>query len=85
MQPDWNIILGFAAMALLMVGGFVRIMGRLQKIETRLEVDDKGKPDRDAARRLEIADIARGELRIHKAECPARENTGVRDVPIGGL
>ncbi len=85
MQPDWNLILGFIGVGIVLVGGFVRLNLRLAKIETRLEVDDRGKPDRDAARRLEIADIARAELRIHKAECPARENTGVRDVPIGGL
>ncbi len=50
MQPDWNIILGFAAMGLLMVGGFVRIMGRLQKIETRLEVDEVAHERRQAGR-----------------------------------
>ena len=85
MQPDWNVIMTGISLGLLMVGGFVRIMARLQKIETRLEIDDRGKPDRDAARRLEIADIARAELRIHKAECPAREPTGVRDMSAGGF
>lgn len=81
MEPDYNVIISALALGMLMLGGFVKIMGRLQKIETRLEIDDKGKADRDMARRLEMADIARGELRVHSAECPAREPTGVRTVP----
>lgn len=84
-MPDWNLILGFAGVGIILVGGFVKLNLRLAKIETRLEVDDGNKPERDAARRLEMGDIARAELRIHKAECPNRETTGVRDMPLGGL
>lgn len=82
MTPDWNLILGFIGVGLVLVGGFVKLNLRLAKIETRLEMDDKGKPERDAALRLEMADIARAELRIHKAECPACEPTGVRTMPV---
>lgn len=36
---------------------------RLQKIETRAELDIERKPERDRATRLEMADIARGVCR----------------------
>jgi hypothetical protein len=66
MEPDYNVILSAVGLGILFLGGFVKIMARLQKIENRLEMDDKGKPERDHARRLEMADIARG---VCQVEC----------------
>jgi hypothetical protein len=96
MAPDWNLILGFVGVGIVLVSGFVQLRvnqtkqfaalkAAIDEIKLRLDIDEKQKPERDAARRLEIADIARAEIRIHKAECPMRENTGVREMPIGGV
>jgi hypothetical protein len=63
---------------------YFALVSRIQKMETRLEIDDRGKADRDSARRLEMADIARGEINIHRSQCPARETTGVREMPVRG-
>lgn len=42
-----------------LVGIYTRIIARIQKLETRLEIDDASKLERDRSRRLEMADIAR--------------------------
>lgn len=70
MTPDWNIILTGVGLGIIMVGGYVKlrlslaadyksISDRLLKIETRLEMDDKGADDRRKARRREMTSIAR--------------------------
>jgi hypothetical protein len=75
MQPDWSIIFTGVGLGLIIVGGYVKlrlamaadyksISDRLLKIETRLEMDDKGADDRRDARRREMMSIARSVFEV---------------------
>ena len=86
MQPDWNIILSAAVLGIIIVGGYVKlrlamaadnkaISDRLLKIETRLEMDDKGASERRSARRREMREIAKSVVAIElgRAISPAMQ------------
>ncbi len=79
--------LGHILTTLIMLGGLAgvhaRVMARLMAIETRMAVYDEGKDDRAAARKGEAHAVARAEIREHEADCPGREPTGVRAMPVG--
>lgn len=79
MEPNWSIILSACVIGLIIVGGYVKlrlamaadnklISDRLLKIETRLEMDDKGAEGRRSARRREMMDIARSVFEIEIAK-----------------
>lgn len=42
-----------------LAGAYTKIIARIQILETRLQIDDASKVERDRARRLEMASIAR--------------------------
>lgn len=74
--------LGHLISVLIMLGGlvgvYVKIMARLTKIETRLEIDDRGRSQRDelyAARAREAA------ARFCREECPRAATTNPR-IPV---
>jgi hypothetical protein len=75
MEPNWSIILTGAGLGIVIVGGYVKlrlslaadnkaISDRLLKIETRLEMDDKGSDARREARRREMTSIARAVYQV---------------------
>ena len=81
MEPNWSIILTGAGIGLVMVGGYVKlrlamaadmkaISDRLLKIETRLEMDDRGADDRREARRREMMGIARSVIEVELSKSP---------------
>ena len=76
--------LGHILTTLVMLGGLAgvhaRVMARLTKIETRLEMDDAGKEDRKSLRAAETYKIVDDRLRRHMDDCQDREPTGVRTV-----
>lgn len=61
-----------------LVGVYVAIVARLARIETRLDMDEKGKEDRRKIRAAEVHTIVRRELIQHRIDCPAVEVTGVQ-------
>jgi hypothetical protein len=87
---DWNLVLGFVGVGIVLVGGFVKlrvdatkqnaaVCSRLDKIETRLEIDDKGAADRTKLTQAMID----GALRDHEIGCANFEpNTGVHHQPV---
>ena len=88
MLPDWPLILGFASVGIILVGGFIKLRlenalgfqqlgSRLTRIETCMELETAAKPDRIEARKWAAHQIARAEIACHVAECPRREVTGV--------
>jgi hypothetical protein len=79
MQPDWSIILSACGLGVIIVGGYVKlrlamaadykaISDRLLKIETRLEMDDRGADDRRDARRREMMAIARSVVEVEMSK-----------------
>jgi hypothetical protein len=90
MQPDWSAIIGGLSFGVVIVGGLLALLRyliselrtiseRLLKIETRLEMDDKGADERRAARRREMREVAKSVFEVEfngtnpRMQIPPRE------------
>jgi hypothetical protein len=71
MEPYIGHLISVIVMLGGLVGVYTRIVARLSKIETRLEIDDKGKDDRQKIRAAETREIVRAELKEHSTGCAA--------------
>lgn len=93
MQPDWNIIIAGLSLALAVIGGFVKlrvditqkfggVYSRLDKIETRLEIEEKTRDERLALTEIRMRDV------MHKYcmnECPHRRSNTNPGIRIDGV
>jgi len=78
MTPDWNLILGFTIFATAMVGGFVKLQvnlqskfgqvySRLDKIEMRMNIEEKYADERAADMQIRMRDVV---YKYCRDECP---------------
>ena len=78
MEPYIGHLISVAIMLAGLVALYVKVMARLTKIEVRLEIDDKGAPERAKVEQLKMREAARSYCR---EECPRTGTAGTGTNP----